>query len=98
MRWPFVLRNDMKTIKDVYNECGELIMHREYGETASCQVNKLGCDRVEKVGVKEGIEINITWLTNQINEYEEKLRVEKAKLALISKDKNLEAYLNLVNR
>lgn len=49
----------------------------------------------ERLDIKTELKRQIAKIEAQINEYQESLRVAKAKLKLIEKNSDLEAYLNL---
>lgn len=73
-------------------------MDKKYyaGEIASgVGCAKQECDTPRRDDIKTQIQRSIECFEVQIKEYQEKLRIEKEKLRLINKNKDLEAYLNL---
>lgn len=59
-----------------------------------CEKTAKGCE-IRRVDVKSELENSIKCLEKDIKRATEQLRKEKEKLRLISKNKDLEAYLNL---
>jgi hypothetical protein len=66
-------------------------------ENSACGV-KCETKQCEPVDIKTSLTQKIRHYDSVIKEYQERARVKREQLKLISKDKNLEAYLNLNRR
>lgn len=69
-----------------------------YRETDQCAPGPRGFNEVKQVDVKQGLQNEVKWLEQEMETRQEQLRVVKEKLKLIEKNKDLEAYINLLNR